>query len=273
MFFKKNYIFILFFSLFFLIEYIYYTTLIITKYKIYYFSYFLFFLDMEDSNNKSDNLFNDNLIEAVRKGSLEDVISIYNKFPENINNINESGRSALMWAVHENDIDKVKFLLDCKEIDINLTNRHGESALHYSSYSYVSIDIFKMFLKVDGINLELKNKYNETPLMYSYYYCQYEKMKILIKYGCSIEGWENWYIDKNKSGEYIEKVKDIMNNYKIYLPLWNIRNHYLYPKEWNIKCVNYLLLFKKINNNNNINIPKDIKYMLIEYIYEIWKYN
>ena len=149
--------------------------------------------------------------------------------------------------------------------------------MHYSVYSHVSIDIMKILLKVDGIDIDRKNKDNTTALMYAYSFCRYEKMKILIKYGCSIEGWEDWDIDKYKSEEDKEKLKDIMNNYKIYLPLWNIRNHYLYPKifdkELNIKCVNYLLLFKKINNNININIPKDIKYMLLQYIYEIWKYN
>ena len=85
---------------------------------------------------------------------------------------------------------------------------------------------------------------------------------------------EKWYVIKTLSRAE-KKTAERMTaaGYKIYLPLWSIRNHYLYPKEWNIKCVNYLLLFKKINNNNNNIIPKDIKYMLIEYIYEIWKYN
>ena len=127
---------------------------------------------------------------------------------------------------------------------------------------------------IDGGLQSSRSLNNKTALIFAYYNCEYERMKILIKYGSSVKGWEDWEIFKNRKEEDVEKSKDIMNNYKIYLPLWNIRNHYLYPKEWNIKCVNYLLLFKKINNNNNnINIPKDIKYMLLQYIYEIWKCN
>ena len=95
-------------------------------------------------------------------------------------------------------------------------------------------------------------------------------MKLLIKYGASVKGWEDWEIYKSK--EEKAKAKDIMNNYKRYLPLWSIKTHKLFDKEWNNKCMGYLLLFNRINNNNNILIPKDIKYLLIQYIIEIWKY-
>ena len=122
-----------------------------------------------------------------------------------------NAQPALFSAIHDNDITRVKTLLD-KGADPNAYDDDSDNVLINASL-YASADCMKLLLDKKA-NPNLKNKLGQTPLMF----CTYEmdKMKLLLQYGADINAKSNsentpFLIACMGSGRY-ETIKFLLDN-------------------------------------------------------------
>lgn len=153
------------------------------------------------------------------------IVNLLLKAGANVNEKDEFGNTPLICAcLYSSDIEPIKLLLNCKNIDINIQSDDDEfSALMWASLNskkhdtetvklllekganpdlqcggvtalslcYNSIDILKMLLE-KGANVNIKDVYGKTPLMLAFEYedidekFTLEKLKLLLKYGADI---------------------------------------------------------------------------------------
>jgi ankyrin repeat protein len=110
-------------------------------------------------------------------------------------------------------------LLSKKDIDVNLTNKEGWSALHEaSSTKYLSI--FKLLVNHPNININIKNNFQETPLYIACCHKNIKKVKLLlqhpdIKIDFNIYTFRNnidiYYLLKSKKNKILNKVSEILD--------------------------------------------------------------
>ena len=70
----------------------------------------------------------------------------------------------LMGASEFGHLDVVNKLLDCKEIDVNVQNQYGYTALIRASFQGHS-DVVNRLLECKEIDVNLQDKYGETALI------------------------------------------------------------------------------------------------------------
>lgn len=107
------------------------------------------FKDMDNLNTKKSI----NIIKNVKHFNVQD---------EN------SGATALHWAVRNNDVEAVEFLLSNKGINKEITANDGGTPLHWGAYDAHKGDAVKILLK-SNVNIEAKNKDGNTPLVVALY--------------------------------------------------------------------------------------------------------
>lgn len=245
-----------------------------------------------------------NLLRAAKNGKFEIMKDILKKEPHIINEKDEDGWTCLHWVCYNGYDEIFQFLIDFEGLDINAVNnykqsslmiafRHNNSsiveillshslidpnlhekfkntALHYC-VGWNNIECCELLCSHPSIDLELKNKYGNTPLQLAVYDGRHEIIKILLQKGSKCKGWKEQEFYSYVKKEYKIKTKKILSQWKRYLPFWSIFNHKNYPKEFEDLSIICLLTFKKIEENNNLFIPKDIKRLLLSHIAEVWK--
>jgi ankyrin repeat protein len=93
----------------------------------------------------------------------------------------------LFNAVKNNDVKKVKSLLDGGTADINLVDDDSDNVLMYAAF-YAQPEIMELLLK-KGVKADSRNKAGQTALMW----CTNEKdkMALLLKYGADVNAKSN----------------------------------------------------------------------------------
>jgi ankyrin repeat protein len=86
--------------------------------------------------------------------------------PENINAQDESGFTALHWAIDEKSETKVKELLNHKDVDFSVKNFYYYTPLHWACLLWKDIpaDLFKIILEKSTDVINGKDKYGDTAL-------------------------------------------------------------------------------------------------------------
>ena len=84
-----------------------------------------------------------------------------------INNVDDYGKTALMRASEDGDIEKVELLLD-RGSNINIRNRFGVTALMFASL-FGHTNIVKLLLD-NGSDPNIVTKYGKTAIMYTTFY-------------------------------------------------------------------------------------------------------
>jgi len=97
----------------------------------------------------------------------------------NVNLQNKHGDTALMWASFYGHKDIVKMLLAIPGINVNLQDKYGDTALSMAS-SRGHKDIVKMLLAIPGINVNLQNKNGETALIIASSHGHKDIVKMLL---------------------------------------------------------------------------------------------
>ena len=154
-----------------------------------------------------------------------------------INNQNENGQSALMCALFSGNAKCVKLLLDDPRIDINLLDNYGHSAL----------------LCAFG--------YNRRRI------CYIPQTKLLLSRGANVE--EVFiYVQNTPFLRISANAAKVINNWKLYFPEFtrNAKTNKYYPTEFKERAFNFILCCLKSKS-----FPKDIIYLLLEYIARAWK--
>ncbi len=68
----------------------------------------------------------------------------------------------LVQAIEENDIERVKFLIEEKDVNVNLTDRYGLTPLHKAAW-LGNKDIVELLLKA-GANPHAIDEYGDKPI-------------------------------------------------------------------------------------------------------------
>lgn len=100
----------------------------------------------------------ESLIKAISSNDINAINFFINDNPLNIDEKDSYGRTALHWAVSQNNLDLVRLLLD-KNFNINIQDNNGNTALHLATRG----DIAQLLLNQETLN-PLENNYNQTPL-------------------------------------------------------------------------------------------------------------
>lgn len=150
-----------------------------------------------------------------------------------VNHQDNDGDSALITASGEGMTKCVKLLLDDRRTDVNLVNVRGQSVL-WAAY-----------------------RWGETT-----------NMKLLISYGANIKGIVESVLEDHKKWESDPSAEAVMKNWESYLPEFTryVKSNKYYPHKFKECAFTFILSCLRSKA-----FPKDIIYLLLEYIARAWK--
>jgi len=117
-----------------------------------------------------------NIFDVCRKGTVNDIISIYNKNPEIINKSNEHGYTPLTLACYHGNEEVVDFLID-KVDDINGTSNYGTPLM--AAVVKGSVDIVDLLLSKKA-DTSIPDSNGTTALHYAVMFKNYGIVKLLV---------------------------------------------------------------------------------------------
>ena len=145
------------------------------------------------------------LIDAVRSKSYDDVASLIGSAELDLNLKDELGMTALHYAVNRGMSDIVKLLLDAGA-NINVTNKSNETPLHLTCYKKRLTGIAKMLLDA-GADTEVRSKMcGSTVLHFAAAGGLTNIVKLLLDAGA----------DKDAENNYEDTPKSLANEFKHY---------------------------------------------------------
>ena len=176
-----------------------------------------------------------------------------------LNSPNVAGYTILHEASYHGNVKGVKLLLKYRT-NPNIQNRDGRTALH-RAVVHGHEECVKLLLKHGG-DPNIQNMDGRTALHWPSYWGYTEIIKLLLVYGANPN-------IKNKDGETAfdvaknKECKEILQNWKTYLPEWNrYTTAKYYPIEFNQVAFAWL---------SSSNLPKDLRYLVLPDLAEKWK--
>ena len=147
-----------------------------------------------------------------------------------------------------------------KGMDPNQCDDNGRTAL-YTAAEYGHAKCMKVLLKY-GADVNIRNSYLATALHVACHGRKVNCVKLLLEYGADTKLLD-WYHRSVYDVSLYRNCKEALENWKTYLPKWNrYTTAARYPVEFNEIAFAWLSSSK---------LPKDLKYLVIEYMAEIWK--
>ncbi len=137
------------------------------------FYFLLFFISTTVTFSQSD------IFDACRKGTVNDVISIYTKDINSINKTNEAGYTPLILACYHGNEEVVEFLID-KVDDINGTSEYGTPLM--AAVVKGDFNIVEMLLAKNA-DTNIADANGTTALHYATLFKQPDIVKLLVKAG------------------------------------------------------------------------------------------
>ncbi len=135
--------------------------------------FLLFFISFSFTYSQND------IYDSCRKGTVNDVISIYTNNPNSINEPNEAGYTPLILACYHGNEEVVNFLID-KVKDINGTSGYGTPLM--AAVVKGDLNIIELLLdKKADTNIADSN--GTTALHYATLFKQTDIVKLLVKAG------------------------------------------------------------------------------------------
>lgn len=133
-----------------------------------------------------------NLHEAARKNLVDEVKNLLARGAD-INEVSETGYTALHHSIAEKSIEVLIFLLN-QNANVTIGDDRGETALHYAVYDDM-YDVVEMMLQKDKSIINLTDDYGNEPLWTAVLKpkINYSMIKLLLEYGGDIN-------HKNSSG-------------------------------------------------------------------------
>ena len=112
--------------------------------------------------------------------NLDYIRILLDKFNIDVNIQNKGGKTALYWASYHNNLDIVRLLLE-HGADVNIQNKDGNTALHLASYAN-NLDFVRLLLE-HGADVNIKDKYGQTALFWASVNNNLDFVKLLLEHG------------------------------------------------------------------------------------------
>jgi ankyrin repeat protein len=128
------------------------------------------------------------LITAVKAGDDAKVAELLHSHAD-VNAATSDGTTALIWAVHDDNVPLVKMLIKAGA-KVNVANDYGSSPMYEAAVT-ADTQLIETLLKA-GANVESPNKYNQTALMVVARTNNVDAAKLLIKHGADVNAKETW---------------------------------------------------------------------------------
>lgn len=139
--------------------------------------FLLLFISTSVTYSQSD------IFDACRKGSVNDVISIYSKDVNSINKKNESGYSPLILACYHGNEQVVEFLAE-KVDDVNGTSEYGTPLM--AAVVKGNQNIIEILLE-NNADTNIVDPNGTTALHYAIFFKQLDIVKLLVKAGAKAD--------------------------------------------------------------------------------------
>lgn len=132
--------------------------------KLYenYTEYSIFDIISMDGNKVSEWLFD--LYEQTDRLDIEFLREVLNISQININAVNDEGKTLLMIATYNGDVDAVRLLLQHPDIDVNVKSKVYEESALLTSIKRSEFQIFNLLMQHPKINVNIGNRKGWTPL-------------------------------------------------------------------------------------------------------------
>jgi serine/threonine-protein phosphatase 6 regulatory ankyrin repeat subunit B len=162
----------------------------------------------------------DRFLRIAKDGNLDELKELLKRSDIDVNIQNKDGYTALNMASANGRLDKVKELLN-QGIDVNIQDSDGWTALIWASFKG-HLDIVKELLKRDKIDVNIKTKNGYTALICASY-CGYIKIvKELLNQGIDVNiqnnyGWTALIYASYKG--HLDIVKELLKKDEINLNL------------------------------------------------------
>lgn len=119
------------------------------------------------------------IFSFVKEGDLKNISKVLQNKTANVNTINESGYTPLMFAAYYNQLEVIQFLLE-KGAEINLESKYGTALMAATIKGHRDAVVF---LIAEGATLNNKDSYGNTALLHSAVFNRTEIAKLLLEAG------------------------------------------------------------------------------------------
>ena len=157
--------------------------------------------------NEEDDFGNTALIYASKKNNIKIVKLLLEVETIDVNIENNIGQTALIFVARNNYIEIIKLLLENKTINVNLQNRDGDTALIMAS-SNNNIEVVELLLNIEDINVNLQDINGYTALIFASELYNIEIIKLLLNKGAIVP----------VKYHYSDDINNVLTNWKTYLP-------------------------------------------------------
>ena len=148
--------------------------------------------DNDELNSEERKLIElgEDFIEAVKSGDRAKIAKFLKNKKLDVDVVDEDGKSALIIAVENNDVEVAKLLLEHgANVNFQEDNEVGNTPLICAAkQSYGDIEMMKLLLE-HGADVNLQNKRGKTPLMYAGAF--FEPASLLLEHGADMNIKDN----------------------------------------------------------------------------------
>ena len=127
------------------------------------------------------------IFDASRKGIVNDVISIYTKYPNSINLTSEEGYTPLILACYHGNEKVVEFLVNRVE-DVNQSSPYGSALM--AAVVKGNTKIVELLLNSNA-DVNIADENGTTAMHYAVMFRNYEAVKLLIKANADVKIKDN----------------------------------------------------------------------------------
>ncbi len=161
-------------------------------------------------------------------------------------------------------------LLCHPEIDVDLKGNSGTPIIVFASD--VDIGILKLFLAQSELSINCTCSIGRSVLYWATRGNKLENMKLLIKNGANVVYAGEKLKKEDRYNRLKYETREVLENWKRYLPEWTMWNHKYFPKDFKEIVVTWLLV---VANKKYIKrcINKDMRSYVVQFIAAAYKSN
>jgi len=221
------------------------------------------------------------VFDAISTNDIDAVKYALKHYPQTINTTYSQRKwTPLMMAMKQHFIAAFQLLLNNKNMDPNIQDIHGWTALGYAYLyaqikSWPEISIYCLgLLNHKDINIGLRNAEGYTVcecINFAFLYGDSIRESVYAGLICKSDFILNCFLKQSLDIQCYMIQNTTLLSWRSHLPDWSMKTHSKYPQDFKKDIIAYLCLFNRLNKTINARISKDIRILLLKYISSQWK--